>query len=71
MAQTVKSGGFLQNRTNQLTIKHLANPLKIGVFSSKSFFVENFQNMEAKNGHFVNIVQKKSYVNRSYKMGFH
>ena len=53
------NANFRQNRTNQLTINHLANHLKIGVFSSKSFFVENFQNMEAKNGHFVNIVQKK------------
>ncbi len=57
---------FCQNRPNRLIINNLAKPQKTGLFSSKSFFVENFQNMEAKNGHFVNIVQKKEpCTNRS------
>ncbi|MBQ8097777.1 MAG: hypothetical protein IJ243_11990 [Prevotella sp.] len=50
---------FRQNQTNQLKISCLQNHQKTGVFSSKSCFVENFRNIEAKNGHFVNFVQKK------------
>ena len=51
---------FCKNQTNRLTINRLANPQKTGLFSSKSFFLENFRNMEAKNGCFVNIFQNKS-----------
>ncbi|MBQ8096342.1 MAG: hypothetical protein IJ243_04565 [Prevotella sp.] len=54
-----RSPFICQSQINQLTINDLANPQKTGIFSSKSFFVENFRNMEAKNGHFVNFVQKK------------
>ena len=50
---------FCKNQTNRLTINHLANLQKTGFFSPKSFFVKNFRNMEAKNGYFVKIVQKK------------
>ena len=52
---------FCQNRINQLKINYLQNPQKTGIFSPKSFFVKNFRNMEAKNGHFVNFVQKKRW----------
>ena len=51
---------FCHNLLNRLIINNLANPQKTGLFSSKSFFVENFRNMEAKNGCFVNIFQNKS-----------
>ena len=51
---------FYQKHPNRLIINNLAKPQKTGLFSSKSFFVENFQNMEAKNGPFVNIFQKRS-----------
>ena len=50
---------FCKIQINPLTINHLSNLQKTGLFSSKSFFVENFRNMEAKNGCFVKIVQKK------------
>ena len=50
---------FCEIQINPLTINHLSNLQKTGLFSSKSFFVENFRNMEAKNGCFVKIVQKK------------
>ena len=49
---------FCQNRINQLKINYLQNPQKTGIFSTKSFFVKNFRNMEAKNGDFVNTFQK-------------
>ncbi|MBQ8096318.1 MAG: hypothetical protein IJ243_04445 [Prevotella sp.] len=58
---------FCKNQNNPLTINHLAKPQKTDFFSSKSFFVENFQNMEAKNGHFVNFVQKKLKVKSSLR----
>ena len=58
---------FCQKHPNRLIINNLAKPQKTGLFSSKSFFVENFQNMEAKNGPFVNIFQKRSVDNSSTK----
>ena len=42
------SKGFLRHfEVNRLKTSHLTNPLKIRVFSAKSFLVENFRNMRA------------------------
>ena len=61
---------FCQNYHNCLIISNLAKHLKTRVFSSKSFFAQNFQNMEAKNGHFVKIVQNRKTPHRDIGEAF-
>ena len=45
------SKGFLQRfEAKRLKTNDLTNPLKTRLFSAKSFFVQNFENMRAFNG---------------------
>ena len=53
---------FLLKLPQSSNNQQFSRPSKTGFFPSKSFFVENFRNMEAKNGYFVKIVHKKSHV---------
>ena len=59
---------FCKNGIKCLIHSYLAKPLEIRVFSSKIFFVENFQVKEAKNALFVNIFQKKYVRNTEQEM---
>ena len=46
---------FRQIQPKRLNDNHLAKPLKIQKFSTKSFLAQNFWIMEGLNGRFVNI----------------